>query len=416
LARADLTAVRLLVVSQYFWPENFRVNDIVAEMVARGHEVTVLTGYPNYPEGRIYPDYRATPGDFRSYDGAEVIRVPIVPRGKGPIRLAINYLSFVISGSLIGPLRLRRRKFDAIFVFATSPITSALPAILLSRLKAAPVVLWVLDLWPETLSAVGAVKSPVLLALVGRLVGFIYKRTTLVLGQSKAFVANVAKYAGSSARFRYFPNWVEPLFSGDLQSVKVAEEMRPHEGAFTVVFAGNVGEAQDFPSILEAAERLRDRSDIRILIVGDGRAAEWVRSEIIRRRLGDVVFMLGRHPPERMPAFFRGAGALLVSLKREPVFGMTIPGKLQSYLAAGIPVVAMLDGAGRDVIAEAGAGVAVPPGCPEELAEKIMWLADLRQSDREAMGRRGREYADREFNRESRLSQLEQWLLSPSAG
>jgi glycosyltransferase involved in cell wall biosynthesis len=325
----------------------------------------------------------------------------------------VNYATFVAAGLLIGPVKLRGRRFDSIFVFASSPITAAIPAIFLARLKSAPLLVWVLDLWPETLSAVGAVRSRWILALVGRMVGFIYRNTTLVLGQSKAFAQNVTRYAGDASRFRYFPNWVEPLFQGDLQSVEPAEEMQVHRGKFNVVFAGNIGQAQDFPSILDAADRLKGRRDIRILIVGDGRAAEWVRNEIERRKLGETVFMLGRHPVERMPGFFRGASALLVTLRRDPVFALTIPGKLQTYLATGLPVVAMLDGAGAEVLRESGAGVSVPAGDTEALAHKLMWLADLSEPERQAMGARGREYADREFSRERRLSQLETWLLSP---
>lgn len=408
--------MRLLILSQYFWPETFRVNDLVAEMVRRGHEVTVLTGLPNYPEGRVFPEFRRDPERFAAFSGAEVIRVPLVPRGSGALRLVLNYLSFVLLASTVGAWRLRRRAFDAIFVFQPSPITSCLPAILIGRLKAAPVLLWVLDLWPETLAAIGVVRSRRLLWLVGRMVSFIYRRCDLVLAQSRAFVPNIAKYAGSTSSVRYFPGWAEGVFQASSDPVAVAPELQPFRQAFTVLFAGNVGEAQDFPAILDAAEALRHRADVRWVIVGDGRAAEWVSQEISRRSLGQSVSMLGRHPIERMPSFFRGASALLVTLKPDPVFAMTIPGKVQAYLTAGLPLLGMLDGEGARVIQEAGAGLVCPAGDGLALARRVEELASRSAEERAGMGERGVEYAHREFDRARLLTQLEQWMgeLTPA--
>lgn len=402
--------MRLLVVSQYFWPESFRINELVAELVARGHEVTVLTGEPNYPEGRVFESYRRDPSAFASYAGARVVRVPLRPRGQGKLQLVRNYSSFVLWGSLLGPWRLRGLRFDAIFSFEISPITAVLPAIVLRRLKRAPLLLWVLDLWPETLSAVGVVRSPFLLDLVGRLVSFIYRRCDLILAQSRAFFGNIERWSGDRSRIRYFPAWSEAIFEGDLASVEPAPEIAPYRDTFNVMFAGNIGEAQAFPSILDAAHQLRNRADVRWLIVGDGRAAASVRAEIERRGLRERVVMLGRHPAERMPAFFRGASALLVSLKPDPVFAMTIPGKVQSYLAAGVPVVAMLDGEGARVIEEAGSGFVCRPGDGPGLAEMVRRLAELRADERAAMGERGRQYAKREFDRASLVARLEAWL------
>jgi len=402
--------VRILVVSHYFWPENFRVNDLVAELGRRGHEVTVLAGPPNYPEGRIFPQYRREPGRYAVYEGAEVVRVPVVTRGRSRLRLAFNYLSAMLSGASLGTWRLRGKPFDAIFVFQPSPITTCLPAILIGRLKRAPVLLWVLDLWPETLAAVGVVRSPWLLALIGRVVSFIYRRCDLVLGQSRAFQPNIEKYAGDSSRFRYFPSWAEPLFRASLAAVEPAPEVQEFQDTFNVLFAGNIGEAQDFPAILDAAEALRHRADIRWLIVGDGRAAEWVRAEIGRRGLEEAVRMLGRHPIERMPAFFRGGDALLVTLKSDPVFAMTIPGKVQTYLATGLPLIGMLDGEGARVIEEAGAGFVCPSGDGRALANRVARLAELPPGERVAMGARGVAYSQREFDRDRLLTQLEGWM------
>ena len=402
--------MRVLVVSQYFWPEVFRVNEIVSELRARGHEVTVLTGRPNYPGGQVFDDYAADPAAFAGYHGAEVIRLPLRPRGQGSIRLLLNYWSFVFWGCLLGPWKLRGRRFDAIFCFETSPITSALPAVLLRRVKRAPLLLWVLDLWPDTLSAVGMVRSQRGLNAVGGLVRFIYQRCDLILAQSRGFFPAIERWSREPRKTRYFPQWGEAAFDGDLNAVEEAPELAPHAGHFKLMFAGNIGDAQDFPALLDAAEATRHRPELHWLIVGDGRQAQWVREQIAARGLQSTVFMLGRHALERMPEFFKGADALLVSLKAEPIFAMTIPGKVSAYLSAGRPILAMIDGEGARVIAEAEAGLVAPAGVGAELARQALAMAGLPAETRLNMGRNARAYARREFDRATLISQLEAWL------
>lgn len=398
------------MVSQYFWPENFRVNDLVAELVQRGHEVTVLTGVPNYPDGDVYPAYRADPSSFSSYAGATIVRVPMVARGRKSTGLVLNYLSFALAGMLLGPWRLRGRSFDAIFAFQPSPVMSALPAVVLRWFKRAPTALWVLDLWPDTLAAVGVVKSPRVLAAVGRLVSWIYRRCDLVLAQSLAFIPNIEAHARGGTTVRYFPGWAEGVILDGTEALSIAPELAPHAQAFKIVFAGNIGDSQDFPAILDAAEVLREKAHIHWVIVGDGRAAPWVRDEIQRRRLGGTVFMMGRHPLERMPSFFQGADALLVSLRKEPIFSMTIPGKVQTYLAAGRPLLGMMDGEGARVIAASGAGCVAPAGDGSALAALALQLAEMPEAERRAMGASARSYCAAEFDRSTLISRLEEWL------
>ena len=187
--------MRLLVVTQYFWPENFRINELVADLCVKGHEITILTGLPNYPEGKVFEEFIDKPEQFNSYEGARIVRVPVIPRGQTKICLVFNYLSFVLSASILGLWKLRGVKFDAVFVYQTSPVTVAIPAAILRAAKRSPMALWVLDLWPETLKAVGVVKSDFLLAMVGRLVSWIYRRCDLILVQSKSFKSNISKYS-----------------------------------------------------------------------------------------------------------------------------------------------------------------------------------------------------------------------------
>ncbi len=400
--------MRILVVSQYFWPENFRVNDLVKEWMQRGHELTVLTGIPNYPAGKVFDAYRAQPSAFIEYEGAEIVRVPMLPRGTGGLRLMLNYLSFVLGACIFGPWLLRNKPADVIFVFEPSPVTVGLPAVLLGKMKNAPVVFWALDLWPDTLAAIGVIRSQRVLGWVGDMVRFIYNRCTLVLGQSRGFLGNIAKYCNDKAKIRYFPSWAEEVFT-DI-SVQPAPEVPEWAYGFTVVFAGNIGEAQDMPAVLDAAQHLKDNASIRWIIVGDGRKSDWLQAEVARRGLDKQVLLPGRFPVERMPSFYAHADALLVSLKRDPVFSMTIPGKLQSYLMAGVPLLGMLDGEGAAVIRDAQAGLTCEAGDGAGLAQAVLALAAMPTAERKQMGLNGREYAQQEFGRAQLMGRLEALL------
>jgi colanic acid biosynthesis glycosyl transferase WcaI len=400
--------VKILIVSQYFWPENFRINDLTQELVKRGHSVTVLTGIPNYPAGSVFDAYRQNPKAFGHYGGARVLRVPMLARGHGAARLFLNYLSFVVGACLLGPWRLRGQPADVIFVFEPSPITVGLPAVLLGRIKRAPVVFWALDLWPETLAAIGVVRSPRLLGWIGYMVKFIYERCTLVLGQSRGFLGSIAKYCSDTQKIRYFPSWAEDVFDG--LNLVPAPEVPRREGVFNVLFAGNIGEAQDLPAVLAAAENLKHNASIRWLIVGDGRKSDWLREEIELRDLRGCVLLLGRFPVERMPSFYAHADVLLVSLKKDPVFSMTIPGKVQSYLMAGVPLVGMLDGEGAKVITEANAGLVSQAGDAEGLAAAVLALAAMRADQRHQLGLNGRAFAQKEFGRALLMDRLENLL------
>lgn len=397
--------MKILIVSQYFWPENFRINDLATELASRGHEVTILTGLPNYPEGCIFEDFRKRPNDYANFGNVKIVRVPLAARRKGGLRLIINYFSFMLSASLIGPLKLVGKKFDAIFVYEPSPITVGIPAIVLKYLKKAPIAFWVLDLWPETLAAVGAVKSKPILRAVGWLVRFIYSQCDLILGQSESFLGAIAKYCKCTDKIRYFPSWSEELPHHN--SVDAAPEVKAVTGMFTVLFAGNIGEAQDFPTILDAADMLRERRDIRWVIVGDGRMAKWVSEQIGARNLYGQVILAGRFPLERMPSFFKHADALLVTLKAQEVFAMTIPGKIQTYLSSGLPLLGALDGEGADVVAKAGAGYTCRAGDASGLAEAVRKMADLNADERTAMGRAGQVYYATHFEKNLLIDMLE---------
>ena len=401
--------MRLLIVSQYFWPENFRVNDLAREFSKRGHAVTVLTGLPNYPAGQFSSGYSLR-GPYREkYEGVDVIRCPLIPRGGGSgVRLALNYLSFAVVAT-VRALLACRKGYDVIFVHEPSPITVGLPAVALTLATRVPVMLWVLDLWPESVAATQAIRSSRLLCWIERMVRFIYRHCDRILVQSRAFVSHVEQQRVPSEKILYFPSWAEALYETASGRLPLPESVRLPEG-FRVMFAGNVGAAQDFDTILTAAERLRLRRDIHWIIVGDGRMLSWVQAEVQRRQLSGTVHLLGRHPLEAMPAFFAQADAMLVTLRREPIFALTIPGKVQSYLASGRPIVAALDGEGARIIQEAGAGIVCPAEHPEALADAVVTLAETPKEARGLMGKRGAEYYATHFNRTVLFDQLERWM------
>lgn len=400
--------MHILVVSHYFWPENFRINDLVSELIQRGHEVIVLTGLPNYPDGKIIPEFIKNPGLYSSYKGAKVMRVPVIPRGNNTFRLALNYLSFAISASVVGVWKLRGARFDAIFTYEPSPVTVGLPAILLRSIKKAPMIFWVLDLWPDTLEAIGVIRHKALIFFIKKLVSFIYKRCDVILAQSKSFIPKIRKYAGENASIEYFPGWAETIET-QINDFDVSA-MQKNKRKFNILFAGNIGEAQDFPTILVAAEMLKGYSEICWFILGSGSMYKWVAGEIQSRRLGGCVYLLGRYPLEAMPSFFEQADVLLVSLKDSDVFSLTIPAKVQSYMAAGKPILGMLNGEGAKIITDSGAGLSTPAGDSSALVSAVRVFLNLTAEQRFDMGQKGLDFSNQEFNKKHLISKLENIL------
>lgn len=398
--------LRILVVTQYFHPEPFRINDLVTGLQDRGHDITVLTGMPNYPEGSFYPGYGWMRPSQERFGTARVIRVPLVSRGQAKNwRLALNYLSFAFFAGLLGPLRCRG-KFDLVFVYEPSPITVGLPALLLGAIKRAPVMLWIQDLWPETLDAMG--QRGVALDLAARIADFVHRHCDSLLVQSRAFVPNLVARGIAQSRIRYLPNWAEDWYKSAAPAT--APDPLARFKGFRILFAGNIGSAQSFETILAAATSLREHTDIHWIIVGDGLMRETVEQQIREHGLGKSVALLGRHPAESMPGYFAAADALLVTLRPDPVFALTIPSKIQSYLAAGKPIIGALDGEGARVIDGSRGGYACPAGDSAALADLVLRLAAMTPAERAAMGARGLAWFEEHFERSRLLDRLEGWM------
>lgn len=404
--------MKLLVVTQYFWPEGFVINDVVNELIRQGHEVMIATGKPNYPEGRVFDGYRAGGVDREMYAGAvNVVRIPTFPRGKGgALRLTLNYLAFVLGGLVYFPWLLRKQSFDTILVFAPSPITQIIPAILLKWLKRARLAVWVQDLWPESLAATGFVQNKKLLTLIGHGVRALYSASDILLVQSRAFITSVAQYADPS-KIAYFPNVMYRLEQQGADPVP-AELRQLMAQKFCLVFAGNLGSAQALDILLQAAEHLRDDPEICFVFLGSGSRSEWLQTQKSLLQLDNVI-LAGRYPQQAMPHFFASAAALIVSLNDEEVFYHTIPSKMQTYFAAGKPIIASLSGEGVRVLQEACAGLVSAAGDASALAANIRMLKAMDQAERQYMGDAGKRYFEQHFEISTQVKHLMR-LLQPA--
>ncbi|EKD55424.1 MAG: hypothetical protein ACD_60C00009G0017 [uncultured bacterium] len=399
--------MNILIISQYFWPEMFRINDLAAGLVDRGHSVTVLTGKPNYPGGKFYPGYRFLNRNKEYFNKIQIIRSPVIPRGKSKIQLALNYLSFVFFASITAILKCKRP--DVIFVYEPSPITVALPAIFYKKIKKVPILFWVQDLWPESVTAVGAVRSKKILAWLEKLVYFIYKRCDYILTTSKGYFEPIKRYQIAEEKLKFFPQTAETLYQPIENAAGLSEEKLLPQG-FRIIFSGNIGVAQDVETIVKAALLLKNQKNIKWIFLGDGSKREWLQAEIKRFELEETVYWLGQHPVETMPRFFSCADALLVTLKKDPVFTLTIPAKIQSYLACAKPILASLDGEGKRVIEESSAGMVAGSGDSTSLADIVMKMYSLSLHDRVQMGLEGRAYFNKHFARDVLLQNLENWM------
>ena len=403
--------MRILVVTQHFWPEDFRINELSKDFIEKGHDVTVLTGHPNYPEGKIFPEYKKNRKSFNSYNSIDIKRIPIFSRGRNKFTLALNYLSFVISGSLLGPILLRKKRFDLIFVFEPSPITVCIPAIFLKYIKGAKLSLWVLDLWPQSLYAVGYFKkNSLVIKFVRLLVKYIYSKCDLILGTSNSFVQEIKKDCDDNNKIKYFPNWYESIY--DTDSVKPAKEIISKADDFNLMFAGNLGDAQDLPTIVNGMNILKEFKKIKLYILGDGKRYNWLKQFIKNNDLGNNIILLGRYSNERMPEFFIHADAMVVSLKPHEIYDMTIPGKLQSYLISKKPIIGLIGGESAKIIDSYNCGLVSPSGNSKEFAKNIQRLYKMEIHQRDTIAKNGYQYARSNFNKESLFNSLETWLTN----
>jgi glycosyltransferase involved in cell wall biosynthesis len=394
--KAATTRLRIAIVSQYFWPEVFPINAMADALAERGHKVEVLTGLPNYPGGVLHAGYGLC-GPWREQRGSIVVkRVPLITRGTGSrLRLAANYVSFAIASFCLAPLRLQGR-FDVVLVNQASPLLGVVGGLSLSYLRGTPIVTWVQDLWPESLKIAG-IRSAAVWRAMDWLMRHTYRRSAAVFVQSQDFRAHATGYGVSEDRIHYIPNWADPAFR-IMSRDEVAAEDKELPAGFRVLVAGNLGEAQAVPTLVEAARLLRGHPTVRIIVAGDGRVRPWLESEIARLGLSPTLTYIGHRPFESLPRYYAAADALLLMLRRDPTMARTIPSRLQAYMACGQPIIAALDGQAQRIVSDAGAGLGVAAETPEALRDAIQIMAAMAPEDRARMAKAALQRSRNEFD------------------
>lgn len=394
--------MKILVISQYFWPENFKINDICLGLKERGHDVTVLTGTPNYPQGVFFEGYSFWKNNDSEWNGIKVYRSKLIPRGNNPIQLMLNYFSFPFFSSIKSFFL--KEKFDKIIVYQLSPVTVGLTAIVYKHFHKAPYLLWVQDLWPESLSAAGGVNNKLVLGFFDKLTRFIFNQSQKILVQSEGFKKFIIDKGIQEENIIFCPNSTEGFYKPVPEEEKYMNQLP--EG-FKIMFAGNLGEAQSLITLVEAAKIVKDKGiDVKWVFLGSGRMKEVLQEEIIKNNLTNQMFLLGAFPSTEMPNFFSCASALLVSLKKEKIFAMTIPSKIQSYMACEKPILASLDGEGARVVEISNSGYTSPAEDVVSLAENVIKLYNQDEESRKQMGKNAVEYFKKEFEREILLDRL----------
>lgn len=395
----------ILVISQYFYPENFRINDICKEWVNKGYEVTVVTGIPNYPKGKFFEGYGLFKKRKEEYEGVHIIRLPIVARGKGSIRLALNYFSFVFSGFFWKIFT--RIKADKVFIFEVSPMTQALVGVWYAKRRKIPCAIYVQDLWPENVEVVTGIHNKTIIGAIDKMVNYIYKNCSLILATSPSFVKRIEERTSAfdkegKSKVKYWPQYAEdfykPVEKKELEDLKASD-------TFRVVFTGNVGYAQGLDVLPQIAKVLKTQKTIcEFVIIGDGRYMDEFKCEIKKRDVGEMFLFLGRKKPEEIPGYLALCNVAFISFTDSELFEMTIPAKLQSYMACGMPVIAVAGGETKRIIEEAECGCVVSF---ENHIELVNVITALKQKELSKWSDNSRSYYDRNYNKKLLLDKVE---------
>ena len=392
--------MKLLVISQYYWPEPFNFAEMCEGLVSFGHDVTVLAGIPNYPEGEIYPEYRTDPLCKEEHNGVHVVRIKQVPRHTGPIYRFLNYSSFAANAKKValglGP------DFDAVIVLQISPVHMAKAAVAYSQHYGVPLLHYVIDIWPECLLTGGIKKGSVVYNHYKRLSARLYGSADVLAVSSPQFKSYLSdELAITNIRTVDLPQYAEDIFDGEPDCVPEDYD----SDKFNVTFAGNIGAAQSVQTLVRAAAIMRENEHIAFHIVGTGSELDACKQMAQEEDLLNVTFH-GRRPLSEMPGYYAASSAMIATFADSPVLGFTLPRKVQSYMAAGRPVIAAAPGETARVINEACCGVVCGAEDPYGLANACGELAAMTQEDLAAMGAAGRAYYREKFTKEQFLRTL----------
>lgn len=382
--------MKVLIITHIFWPEgaDFKNFALAKELVERGHEVTVLTAFPNYPLGRLYDGYKLTWRQWEQADGVRILRVPLYPdHSNSGIKRLLNYGSFTLSVSTIGLVLANR--VDVVFVYSP-PMTLGLTAGLFSLLHRAPILLDVVDLWPDAISGSGMVSSGFIVKVSGLIARIAYRLADKITVPTDGFGSCLESVGVPKGKISVIPNWADrELYSNAERNHEFGEKHALY-GKFCIIHAGNVGPFQDVDNVLTAAEQLRSIEDLRIIFVGGGRDLEKMKKEKEARSLDNVIFT-GSYPVAEMAGIFAWGNSLLVSLRSDPYLSINLPSKVPAYLASGKPIIACAEGETGRLITDNRVGLSCTPGDPALLAESITHMMAIPEKERDEMGTRARQ-------------------------
>lgn len=393
----------ILLVTQYFYPENFKGNDVAFELSDRGYEVDVLTGIPNYPEGKYPKGYGIFRKRIETIGGVKVYRVFQIPRGKGFLGLSLNYCSFVLSSVLWVMFFFGfKKRYDAILFQQLSPATTCIPAVFLSKIKKTPLYTWVLDIWPDSVTSTLGNKGKIIEPVINHLVNWMYRASNKLLITSKGMAELINRNADYSHKIIYYPNW-----SDDLKKMPI-EKIPELPDGYRIMMAGNIADGLGIDSLVALLSEMNDTPEAKFIFVGGGNLQKQMEDECKRKELNNVYFT-GKQPYHKIPAFYAKADAMLLTLKPTtlPHLDVTVPARLQGYMAGGKPVLAMIGKGASELINEADCGYAVPAGDYKSLAHYIKTFVLNNKYEFAIKGKNGRCFYESHFKKVDCISTLE---------
>ncbi len=412
--------LHILVITQYFYPETFRINDMTTEWVKRGYKVTVLTGIPNYPMGRYFEGYSLTKKRREHWNGMEIIRIPLVARGNSSNKqfnsagMVANYMSFLGSG-LLWKITTDVHA-DIVFSYEVSPMTQVLIGCAYAKKHHIPHFAYIQDLWPENVETMTGIHSKAVIGPINRMVDKIYRETDEIFVTSPSFVKSVVRRGVDRAKVHYWPQYAEefyrPLARTEIDRTLFPYSLLPDDGSFKIAFTGNIGTAQGLEILPEAAEMLKDSNapSVRFIIIGDGRCQEKLEQEIKDRKVSNFFTMIPRQPSENIPGLLSLCDAAFLSFNQDRLWEMTVPAKLQSYMACGMIIIASAAGEIERVIKEAGCGICSRTGDSKALEKGIQKLLCADDEKLEQMRQNSREYCEKHFSKKHLMDQMDEYI------
>lgn len=399
----------ILVVSQYFYPETFRINDMCLEWVKRGYKVSVVTGIPNYPMGKIFTGYGLFKKRFESWHGIDIYRIPLIPRGKSKIGMVANYLSFMISGKLTG--RFKKIDADIVFSFEVSPMTQVLAGVAFAKRLKVPHLLYVQDLWPENVITVTGINNRFIIGSIDKMVDRIYRNTDHIFATSPSFVKSICerKMSVPAEKVHYWPQYAEEFYK-PVEKPEARKDAVEYgildDGSFKIIFTGNIGTAQGLDILPKTAELLKD-DNVKFVIVGDGRYLDEFIRTIESKSVSDKFVMIPRQPAEKISMLLSACDAAFVSFADNDLWKKTIPAKLQSYMACGMPIIASAGGETERIINESGCGISCKVGDEKALAAGIkqIMISELKKMSSESL-----KYVAENFDKKKLMDEMDCYL------